>query len=90
MKAEAAAIRIEFDHAEGLKSLGSGPTGFTIAGADKKFVWAQASIEGTSVIVSAPGVSAPVAVRYCWGDNGLCNLYNKSDLPLVPFRTDTW
>ena len=90
MKAEGGAIRIEFDHAEGLKSLGSGPTGFTIAGADKKFVWAQASIEGTSVIVSAPGVSAPVAVRYCWGDNGLCNLYNKSDLPLVPFRTDTW
>jgi len=90
MKVEGGAIRINFDHAEGLKSVGSGPTGFAIAGADKKFVWAQALIDGTSVLVSAPGVTEPVAVRYAWGDNAVCNLYNKSDLPLMPFRTDTW
>jgi sialate O-acetylesterase len=90
MKVESGRIRIHFDHAEGLKSLGSRPTGFAIAGADKKFVWAQALMDGTTVIVSAPEVAEPVAVRYGWGDNALCNLYNKFDFPAVPFRTDVW
>jgi sialate O-acetylesterase len=62
--------------------------GFMICGADRKWVWAQAKIEGASVVVSAPGVSAPVAVRYAWADNPVCNLYNDSGLPAGPFRTD--
>ena len=62
--------------------------GFAICGADSKFVWANAQIDGSSVIVSAPGVGAPVAVRYAWGDNPTCNLINQEGLPAAPFRTD--
>ena len=90
MKVEGDHIRIAFDHAGGLKSLGSGPAGFAIAGEDRHFVWAQARLEGETVVVSAPEVKAPVAVRYGWGDNAVCNLYNQADLPAVPFRTDAW
>ena len=64
--------------------------GFAIAGSDKKFVWAEARIEGDKVIVSSPKVKSPVAVRYAWADNPECNLYNKADLPASPFRTDDW
>jgi sialate O-acetylesterase len=64
--------------------------GFSIAGADKKFVWAEAKIDGDSVIVSSPEVQTPVAVRYAWANNPECNLYNKEGLPASPFRTDTW
>lgn len=62
--------------------------GFAICGADRKWVWANAKIDGDSVIVSAPGVAAPVAVRYAWADNPVFNLYNKAGLPASPFRTD--
>ncbi len=64
--------------------------GFSIAGEDKKFVWAKATIEGDSVIVSSPDVKNPVAVRYAWAENPACNLYNKEKLPASPFRTDDW
>lgn len=64
---------------------------FAIAGEDKVFYWADASIEGDKVIVSSAKVEAPVAVRYGWADNPEgCNLYNKDGLPAVPFRTDKW
>ncbi|MBM3858826.1 MAG: sialate O-acetylesterase [Verrucomicrobia bacterium] len=62
--------------------------GFSICGADKKFYWANAVIQGKQVIVSSPKVAAPVAVRYAWADFPLCNLYNKEGFPAVPFRTD--
>lgn len=65
-------------------------TGFAIAGADKRFVWANASISGKTVVVSAPSVAAPVAVRYGWASNPPCNLYGKEGLPASPFRTDSW
>jgi sialate O-acetylesterase len=87
---EADRIRIRFDHAEGLKSVGGGPAGFAIAGADQQWLWAQARIDGESVLVWSPDVPEPVAVRYGWGDNTLCNLYNAANLPAVPFRTDDW
>lgn len=90
MKIEGNRIRISFDNATGLKSLGSGPSSFAVAGVDKKFVWAHASIDGETVLVSSPEVKEPVAVRYGWSDNAYCNLYNKADLPAVPFRTDSW
>ena len=64
--------------------------GFQIAGADQKFVWAEAAIDGESIVVSSPKVAAPVAVRYAWENNPICNLYNKTGLPASPFRTDQW
>jgi len=64
--------------------------GFAIAGSDKKFVWADARIEGDKIIVSSPKVKSPAAVRYAWADNPECNLYNQADLPASPFRTDDW
>jgi len=63
---------------------------FAIAGADKKFVWAAAKIEGNTVIVSSADVATPVAVRYGWGNNPVTSLYNKENLPASPFRTDSF
>lgn len=64
---------------------------FAIAGADKKWVWADAVIEGDVVVVSSPQVSAPVAVRYAFAMNPAgCNLYNRDGLPASPFRSDDW
>lgn len=65
--------------------------GFEIAGADKKFYFARAVMEGHRVVVSADSVKQPVAVRYAWADDaGEANLYNKEGFPAVPFRTDQW
>ena len=67
---------------------GSQLEGFAICGADRTWVWADAEIQAETVVVSAPGVKAPVAVRYGWADNPTCNLYNKEGLPASPFSTD--
>jgi sialate O-acetylesterase len=74
----------------GLVAKGGGPlAGFTIAGADHKFVPAQARIEGNKVLVSSDRVAAPVAVRYAWADNPEgANLSNQEGLPASTFRTD--
>jgi sialate O-acetylesterase len=72
----------------GLVCKGDKLKGFAIAGDDKKFVWADAKIEGNTVIVSSPDVPKPVAVRYGWANNPPTSLYNKADLPASPFRTD--
>lgn len=64
--------------------------GFSIAGADHKFVWATATISGDTVTVSSPDVHDPQAVRYAWANNPKANLYNKEGLPASPFRTDDW
>jgi sialate O-acetylesterase len=64
---------------------------FEIAGADRKFVWARAKIDGRSVVVWSAHVARPVAVRYAWADNPAgCNLFNKAGLPASAFRTDDW
>ena len=64
---------------------------FAIAGADKKWFWADASIDGSTVLVASTNVPAPVAVRYAFSMNPSgCNLYNKDGLPASPFRTDEW
>jgi sialate O-acetylesterase len=89
MAVEGNATRVTFDHAEGLLSRGSGPSGFAIAGADGVFVWAQAYLDGETVVVSSPKVPQPTMVRYGWANHPLCNLYNGAGLPAVPFRTDT-
>jgi sialate O-acetylesterase len=62
--------------------------GFAICGEDKKWVWADAKIEGNTVLVWNSNVPAPVAVRYGWSGNPTCNLYNKAGFPASPFRTD--
>lgn len=62
--------------------------GFAICGADKKWVWADAKIDGDTVVVSSDKVPEPVAVRYAWADMPTCNLYNGAGLPASPFRTD--
>ena len=87
-------ITLEFD------SIGSGMmpakagklNAFAIAGADKKWHWADAEIAGNKVIVSSKDVPTPVAVRYAWAMNPSQRnlLYNKEGLPASPFRTDTW
>jgi sialate O-acetylesterase len=65
------------------------PRGFTIAGADRKFVTARATILPDGRIeVSSEAVAEPVAVRYAWADNPVCNMYSAVGLPLTPFRTD--
>lgn len=62
--------------------------GFFIAGVDKKWVEADAQIDGNSVIVFSQQVPNPVAVRYGWANSPRCNLYNREGLPASPFRTD--
>ncbi len=85
-------IVVEFDHTgDGLKTSDGGLLkGFAIAGEDRSFVFADAKIEGDKVIVSSPEVEKPVAVRYAWASNPICNLANSAGLPASPFRTDDW
>ncbi len=84
-------IELEFTHTDnGLLAKGDTLKGFTIAGGDKKFHPALAIIAGNKVIVSSGDVTNPVAVRYAWANNPLCNLYNGANLPASPFRTDDW
>jgi sialate O-acetylesterase len=92
MKVEGERVRLKFKHVGGglVAKGGDKLTGFAIAGEDKKFVWADARIDGDTIVVSAKDVAKPVAVRYAWADNPECNLYNKADLPACPFRTDDW
>ena len=107
-KIEANRIRLTFDHvASGLMAGERDPDapktmpvptegaklrGFAIAGADKKWHFADAVIDGDTVVVSSAEVAQPVVVRYAYRANALgdCNLYNKDGLPAVPFRTDSW
>lgn len=75
----------------GLMAKGGELKHFAIAGADRKFVWADAIIKGNKVIVSSKEVQNPVAVRYAWADNpDGANLCNKDGLLASPFRTDDW
>ena len=64
--------------------------GFLIAGDDRKWANAQATIDGNTVVVSSARVPNPTAVRYAWAQSPLANLYNKNGLPASPFRTDDW
>ena len=80
------ALRVWFDHANGLMAKGATVTGFEVAGADGKYSAADAKIDGTSVVVSSTAVPAPVSVRYGWAPNPNCNLFNKEGLPASPFQ----
>jgi sialate O-acetylesterase len=100
MEKEGNKIVLTFDHVgAGLRPFDVGePRGFTIAGTDKKFVKADARLVGKDKIeVSSEQISEPVAVRYAWADNPVCNVYSTVSapgelygLPLTPFRTDDW
>jgi sialate O-acetylesterase len=88
-------VVIDFDHAHhGLVARGSADgtlRGFAIAGADRRWVWADARIEGNRVVVRSDLVKNPVAVRYAWSGNpeGV-NFFDREGLPAAPFRTDAW
>ncbi len=92
MGVEGLAIRLRFRHAEGLRSSDGGPLRrFAVAGADRRFAWAEAKVEGDSVVVSSRDVPKPEAVRYAWASSPEgCNLTNATGLPAFPFRTDQW
>jgi sialate O-acetylesterase len=80
---------LHFNHvAGGLVCKGGKLTGFTIAGEDKKFYNAEATIEGETIIVTAKEVEKPIAVRFGWANYPVVNLWNKVGLPASPFRTD--
>ena len=68
---------------------GSPLEGFAICGSDSRWYWAHAKTDGSSVIVSAPEVKTPVAVRYNWGNTVFGNLTNRTGLPASPFTTET-
>lgn len=90
-KREGNRMIIQFDHCgSALKSKGDGLKGFAIAGADRKFVWADAKIEHDKVIVWHNDIAEPVSVRYAWASNPVISLYNSADLPAAPFRSDDW
>ncbi|HSI83685.1 MAG TPA: sialate O-acetylesterase [Candidatus Methylacidiphilales bacterium] len=71
-----------------LPSTDSELQGFYICGEDKVWKWAQAKVDGESVVVWSSEVPKPIAVRYAWADNPTCNLYNGAGFPAIPFRTD--
>lgn len=84
-------VYITFSHVDGgLTTLdGKELRQFAIAGADMKFIWARADIEGNRVVVWHESIEHPVAVRYAWADNPEgANLGNREGLPASPFRTD--
>jgi len=91
-KAEGDAIRLTFtDVGKGLVAKdGAALSGFQIAGADHKWVWGDATIDGQTVVVKSTSISTPVAVRYGWANNPPSTLYNQAGLPALPFRTDDW
>ena len=92
MAIEGSAIRLKFSHLGGGLVAKDGPLKwFQIAGADRKFLDAQAKIDGDTIVVGRPDIVVPQAVRYAW-DNWVegCNLFNAAGLPASPFRTDQW
>ena len=91
IKIEKDNVRVSFSNAaKGLKSTGKSPSKFMIAGNDQKFSEATAKIEGNAVILSSKLVKTPVAVRFCFDDTSMPDVFSTEGLPLAPFRTDKW
>jgi len=85
------ALKLHFSHTVGgLVVKGDKLEEFAVAGRDRQWHWADAKVEGDSVVVSSPMVSDPQAARYAWQANPAATLYNGAGLPAVPFRTDNW
>ncbi len=90
-QAEDGKIRLSFRNADGMKAQDGGPLkGFALAGEDKVYHWAEATVQGDHIIVTCKDVPTPVAVRYAWADNPECNLVNSAGLPASPFRAENW
>jgi sialate O-acetylesterase len=91
MKIEKDKAVLHFDHVHGgLVAKGGDLAWFEIAGKDRAFVDAKATIHGDKVVVQSDKVKQPVAVRFAWSDVALPNLFNQAGLPASPFRTDDW
>jgi sialate O-acetylesterase len=85
------ALKLHFDHTDGGLVFKGGTLGeFSIAGKDRKWHWADAKIEGDTIVVSSPMVPQPEVARYAWQSYPVATLYNGAGLPAVPFRTDHW
>jgi sialate O-acetylesterase len=84
-------MRLHFTHADGgLVVKGDKLGEFAIAGDDRIWVWADAYIDGNTVVVSSPAVRHPTQIRYAWQSNPAAALFNGAGLPAAPFRTDSW
>jgi sialate O-acetylesterase len=84
-------IRIRFSSVgKGLVAKGGKLEGFAVAGADRKFYWADAKIAGDCIELTCKDVERPIAVRYAWANNPVGNLFNAAGLPASHFRTDDW
>ena len=84
-------VTLHFDHVSGgLRTVDTSEVeGFAICGEDKKWVWADAKITGKDTVeVWSDAIAAPIAVRYAWAENPVCNVFSKDGLPMTPFRTD--
>jgi sialate O-acetylesterase len=90
-KVEGSKVRVSFEHPAGMKARdGKALSHFTIAGEDQKFVPAEATVDGDSLVVHAADVPKPVAVRFAWDESAEPNFVNASGLPASPFRTDSF
>jgi sialate O-acetylesterase len=91
MQVEKGKVHLMFnDVLTGLKSTGKTPERFLIAGEDKNFVPATAKMDGSTIILSSKLVKTPVAVRFCFDDTTMPDVFSSEGLPLAPFRTDKW
>jgi sialate O-acetylesterase len=91
LKIEGNKARLTFKNVGGgLKIGGDKLTGFSLASDFRRFFWANATIEGNTIVVTCEDVQWPAAVRFGWADNTDCNLLNQEGLPAAPFRTDNW
>ena len=92
-KVDGSKVQVKFTHVgQGLVAAQSEKLqGFAVAGEDKKFYWADATIDGDTVVLHSDKVAKPVAVRYAWSAAiPWANLFNKDGLPTQTFRTDSW
>lgn len=74
----------------GLQCTGKTPSKFLLAGEDQNFVTASAKIEGKTIVLSSKRVKNPIAVRFCFDDTSMPDVFSNEGLPLAPFRTDKW
>jgi sialate O-acetylesterase len=89
MTIDGGTVRVHFNHADGgLVGKGGAVQGFALAGADHQWSWADAKIDGDSVVVTSASVPKPTLVSYAWADNPPATLYNGAGLPARPFRSD--
>jgi sialate O-acetylesterase len=85
---EGTALRVRFEHAgDGLVARGGTVTALEVAGRDGRYVPAAGRIDGSTLVVTAPGIVEPKTVRYAWAEDPAANLYNAAGLPAAPFRS---